>query len=60
MTYKVVRIRYVGKEDYRVLNFNFDWDQMSLLVKAYVYAEKFTILTPKSYPFNHIPGHQKN
>lgn len=52
-------IRYTTKEDYRPLNFNFDWDLMNLGVKAYLHATKHSRLSQHSYPYMQLPAHQK-
>lgn len=52
-------IHYVGKEDYRPIIYNFDADQMHIFVKAYTHAQKYSKLSPASYPYCSLPLWQK-
>ena len=52
-------IQYVGKEDFRPIIFNFDSDSMHVNVKAYIHAQKYSKLTPASYPYCSLPMWQK-
>lgn len=52
-------VHYVGKEDYRPMNYNFDWDLMHINVRAYIHAQKYTKLSPANYPYCALPPWQK-
>ncbi|KAK3082789.1 hypothetical protein FSP39_023733 [Pinctada imbricata] len=52
-------VRYVTKEDPRSLCFHFDKDWTSLLVKAYIYAQKSSKLVSTSYPYCSLPPFQQ-
>lgn len=54
-----MEVRYVGKEDYRPVNFNFDWDLMNINVRAFIHAQKYEKLTAVQYPYCSLAPWQK-
>lgn len=52
-------VRYCTKEDYRPVNYNFDWDLCSLGCLAYHYANKYDVFSKKSYPYMKLQPWQK-
>lgn len=53
-------VRYVTKEDKQAICRNYDKDYCSILVKAYIHANKTEKLLPQSYPYcSLIPWQQK-
>ena len=52
-------VRYVCKEDYRAVNYNFDNDMLSVLMKAYIAAQKYNRLFASMYPYCNLAVYQK-
>lgn len=52
-------VKYVCKEDYRPMNYNFDWDMMTQIVLAYVCAQKYNTVTNTTYPYCRLTPFQK-
>lgn len=52
-------VRYCTKEDYRPVNYNFDWDLCSLGCLAYHYANKYDMFSKISYPYMKLQPWQK-
>lgn len=52
-------VRYVTKEDYRPVNYNFDWDLCSIPTLAYHYANKYNVFSKVSNPYMKLAPWQK-
>lgn len=52
-------VKYCTKEDYRPVNYNFDWDLCSLGCLAYLYASKYDTFSKVSYPYMKLQPWQK-
>lgn len=52
-------VKYCTKEDYRPVNYNFDWDLCSLGCLAYHYANKYDMFSKVSYPYMKLQPWQK-
>ena len=48
-------VKYVTKEDYRAVNYKFDYDMLSMLCLAYVAANKYNNLFSSMYPYCRLP-----
>lgn len=52
-------VKYVCKEDYRAVNYNFDYDMLSVLMRAYIAAQKYNRLFASMYPYCNLACWQK-
>lgn len=52
-------VKYMCKEDYRPMNYNFDWDMLTQIVLAYVCAQKYNTITNTTYPDVRLTPMQK-
>lgn len=48
-------VKYVTKEDYRAVNYKFDYDMLSMLCLAYISANKYNNLFSSMYPYCRLP-----
>lgn len=54
-----MEVKYVTKEDYRPVNYMFDWDLCSIGTLAYHFANKYDVFSKKSTPYMKLAAWQK-